>query len=475
MLCGLCPWSVRGTEAPPGGLNILFIVADDLRPDLGCYGSALALTPHLDALAARGVLFARAYCQQAVCNPSRASALNGLRPDTLQVLDLQARFRETAPHAVPLPQLFKDHGYFTQGIGKIFHNETRVPAGRIPISDPRSWSVPPVYANGAHWQDWVVPGGGGPEQKQQAWQCLDVPDEAYFDGQIADAAIAALKERAHSGDPFFLAVGFWKPHLPFNAPKRYWDLYDREAFRSFTPVEFPEGAPEIARHDWRELRTYKGIPKEGPLPEETVLALRHGYFASISFLDAQIGRVLEQLDTLGLAENTLVAFWSDHGFHLGEKALWAKTTNFELDARVPLILALPNRFKGVRTEAIVELIDLFPTLVDFAGLPAPAHLEGKSLRPQMENPSLPARPYALTQHPQPFYTANWTHMGYALRSADYRYIEWRERHSGALLERELYDHRTDPAESVNRVSDPAYAEALRRMEALAREAYRYPP
>jgi iduronate 2-sulfatase len=456
--------------------NVLFIVADDLRPDLGCFGSALARTPHLDRLASSGTRFERAYCQQAVCNPSRASALTGLRPDSLRVHDLQTRFRETLPTAMTIPEFFKSHGYVTRGIGKIFHNESRPEKNRVPFSDPPSWSIPPIYSDGAHWQDWVVPGEpSGPSKKQEAWQCLDVPDEAYFDGQIAAAACTALEEQARDGKPFFLGVGFWKPHLPFNAPKQYWDLYERETFEDFSPPAFPKGAPDITRHDWRELRTYKGMPPQGPLSPEDTLTLRHGYFACISFLDAQIGKVLDKLEALGLADNTIVVFWSDHGFHLGEHELWAKTTNFELDARVPLIIRAPRQQHTRSTAAIVELVDLFPTLADLADLPIPTHLEGSSLRALLDNGDAPGRPFALTQHPHPFYTANWTHMGYSLRTDAFRYVEWRDRHTGTIAETELYDHTMDPLESTNLAHHPDYLSALETLRALAETAYTYTP
>lgn len=457
--------------------NVLFIVADDLRPDLGCYGDADVISPRIDSLAANGVVFDRAYCQQAVCNPSRTSVLTGLRPDTVEVWDLRARFRELQPDIVTLPQYFREQGYFTQSVGKIFHNETRSIPGRVPMSDPVSWSVPGVYEDGAHWEDWVVPGDpSGPKKKGDAWQSLDVPDEAYWDGRIANAACTALDEMSGKDQPFFLAVGFWKPHLPFNAPKKYWDLYAPEVFERMHSTSRPQGAPEIAGHNWKELRSYGGIPKKGGLDESTVDHLRHGYYAGISFLDAQVGKVLDRLDELGLRENTIIVFWGDHGFHLGEHELWGKTSNYELDARVPLIISVPGKLNaGATTQALVELVDLYPTLADLAGLPIPAALEGVSLRPQLAAPEAPGREVAITQHPHPFYTKNWTAMGYALRSDRYRYVEWRDRFSGEIVARELYDHQNDPMESINVVDDPAQSNAAKRMAALARSSYRFTP
>ena len=447
--------------------SILFIAADDLRADLGCYGHPEVKTPHLDALARRGVVFERAYCQQAVCNPSRASVLTGRRPDSLRVWNLQTHFRETLPGVVTLPQAFKQAGYVSIGLGKLFHNQSGPRHPPFPFADPPSWSRPPRFAEGAHWQDWVVPGdAAGPKAKGGSVQCLDVPDEAYFDGQIAAAAVAAIREFATSREPFFLGVGFWKPHLPFNAPQRYWNLYDRAKLAPPDPAAAPVGAPALAAHDWQELRGYGGVPKTGPLPDAQIAELRHGYLAAISFLDAQVGRVLAELERTGLAANTVVVFWSDHGFHLGEHNLWAKTSNYELDARVPLIVAAPGVARaGGRVAGLTELIDVYPTLTALAGLPADPRLEGRSLVPQLREPSAPGKPFALSQHPRPAYGTT-THMGYSLRDERYRYIEWRELSTGVVAARELYDHRTDPKETVNRAAEPVHRPVI---DALAAE------
>ena len=450
--------------------NVLFIAADDLRADLGCYGHREVKTPHLDALARRGVLFERAYCQQAVCNPSRASILTGRRPDTLRVWNLQKHFRETLPDVITLPQAFKQAGYTSVGLGKLFHNQSGARRPPFPFVDPPSWSRESRFAEGAHWQDWVVPGdASGPKAKGGAVQCLDVPDDAYFDGQIAAAAVAALREFAASREPFFLGVGFWKPHLPFNAPKRYWDLYDSAKLAPPEPAAAPIGAPALAAHDWQELRGYTGVPKTGPLPAAQVAELRHGYLAAISFLDAQVGRVIAELERTGLAATTIVVFWSDHGFHLGEHNLWAKTSNYELDARVPLIIAAPGIAPaGGRAAGLAELIDVYPTLTALAGLPADSGLEGRSLVPQLRDPAAPGKPFALSQHPRPAYGTP-THMGYSLRDERHRYIEWRELSTGAVAARELYDHRSDPRETVNRAGESAYHVTVEKLAAQLRD------
>jgi iduronate 2-sulfatase len=466
LVVGIAPVATVTATVRP---SILFIAADDLRADLGCYGHPEVKTPHLDALARRGVVFERAYCQQAVCNPSRASVLTGRRPDTLRVWNLQTHFRETLPDVVTLPQAFKQAGYTSVGLGKLFHNQSGPRHPPFPFADPPSWSRPPRFAEGAHWQDWVVPGdAAGPKAKGGPVQCLDVPDEAYFDGQIAAAAVAAIREFATSREPFFLGVGFWKPHLPFNAPKRYWDLYDRAKLAPPDPAAAPVGAPALAAHDWQELRGYGGVPKTGPLPDAQIAELRHGYLAAISFLDAQVGLVLAELERTGLAANTVVVFWSDHGFHLGEHNLWAKTSNYELDARVPLIGAAPGGARaGGRVAGLTELIDVYPTLTALAGLPAEPGLEGRSLVPQLRDPAAPGNAFALSQHPRPAYGTP-THMGYSLRDAHHRYIEWRELATGVISARELYDHRTDPKETVNRAAEPTHRPVIDALAAQLR-------
>ena len=425
--------------------NVLFIMADDLRSELGCMGATYVKSPHIDALAKRGRLFMRAYCQQAVCNPSRASMLTGLRPDTLRIWDLSTHLREQKPQVITLPQHFKDHGYFTQCIGKIFHNWRQEIQG-----DPKSWSVPQVMHYATHGSDKPrVKGELLPNlSKNPKCDMRDVPDEAYFDGRIANLAVKTLGELGQKKKPFFLAVGFWKPHLPFNAPKRYWDMYDSAKLPPLTNPERPANAPEIAFHDAREmLRSFKGKP---PTPAQ-VRELRHGYYAATTYMDAQIGKVLAQLDRLGLRENTIITFASDHGFHLGEHKLWAKTSCFEWDAAVPIIIAPPKLAKpGASTHALAELLDLYPTIVELAGLPKPRHLEGKSLLPVLKDPAATVKKAAYTQHPRPaYYKGAPEVMGYSMRTADFRYTEWRNWKTGRIIARELYDHQKDPSENLN--------------------------
>ncbi len=448
--------------------NVLFIAIDDLRAELGCFGSPVVKSPNIDALAARGTLFNRAYCQQAVCNPSRASLLIGLRLDTLGIWDLPTHFREKIPHVVTLPQLFKTNGYHAQCIGKIFHN-WRQDDFR---GDAVSWSVPEELHYNSHANDKAVVAGELPPDLSDVPKCVirDVPDEAYFDGRVAAMAVEALREIGDKA--FFLAVGFWKPHSHFNAPKKYWDMYDpRNIQLPVNPLP-PTGVPDIALHDSREiLRSFRDRP-EGKPTDSDAITLRHGYYANTTYMDAQVGKVLQALDDLGLRENTIVVLWSDHGFHLGEHGLWAKTSNFELDARVPLIIATPDHQVGQRTNSIVELLDIYPTLVDLCGLKPPHKLAGRSLRPILEDPRATVKRVALTQHPRPAYPQTGQSpdaMGYSIRTDRYRYTEWRDFASKAIIARELYDHQSDPGETENLAESDECNEVVQQLETYLAE------
>ena len=436
--------------------NVLFIVADDLRVELGCYGSA-AKTPNLDGLAARGVRFDRAYCQQAVCNPSRSSFLTGKRPDSLHLWVNGTHFREKNPDVTTLPLWFKEHGYETRCAGKIFHNWHTTAKG-----DRRSWSADEFLYYANHGDDRPEVKGELPPNlalpigrdygSVPLCERREVPDDAYYDGRVAAEAVKVLgqvKDRS-----FFLAVGFWKPHAPFNAPQKYWDLYDPANLPPLNPAR-PEGAPEWAFHDSREIL---GVPPRQITPTASQVAeMRHGYFANVSYMDAQVGKVLKALDDQKLTDRTVIVFVSDHGYHLGEHGLWAKTSCFEFDGRVPLIIATPGtRNAGKSTPALVELLDLFPTLTDLCGLTTPAGLEGVSLAPVLADPARSVKSAAFTQHPRPAYSDRTASglpeaMGTSVRTASGRYTEWRDWNTGALLGAEFYDHVHDPNELMNRL------------------------
>ena len=463
---------------PPERPNVLFFAVDDLRTDIGCYGHAEAKTPNIDALAKRGMVFRRAYCQQAVCSPSRTSLLTGLRPDSTKVYDLQTHFRDTIGDVTTLPQHFKNQGYHVVGMGKIFHGG---------LDDAKSWSEP--HRNGGG-EGYVLPenkqrvaagkakaqaaaNAAGKKKKKlptakgsrgEPFEMADVPDNAYTDGSLAEMAMAELRERKEAGQPFFLAVGFVKPHLPFNSPKKYWDLYDPAKLKLAANPFRPKDAPPYAVTDFGELRNYFGVPESGPLSDEMSRKLIHAYRAATSFTDANIGKVLDELDRLGLAENTIVVLWGDHGWKLGEHASWCKHSNMENDANAPLILSAPGmKAAGKQTRALVEFVDIYPTLCEVAGVPLPAGLEGVSAKPLLDEPTRPWKTAAFSQYPRSHEGRQL--MGYAMRTDRYRFVQWQDRRTGEPVAHELYDHQTDAAENQNLAGRAEHRELLQQLAA----------
>ncbi|MBE9463621.1 sulfatase [Dyadobacter subterraneus] len=424
--------------------NVLFIIVDDLRPALGCYGDKFAYTPNIDALAKTGTLFQRAYCQQAVCSPSRTSILTGLRPDETKIWGLKKPFRETIPDAVTLPQYFKNNGYITAEAGKIFHD----PATH---QHSASWSGPVFYNVTGNQKghkyildENLFSGKGAATERQVA------DDSAYIDGKVANASIQVLRQISQK--PFFLAVGFRRPHLPFTAPDKYWQRFDQTKFP--IPLRaYPKNAPAIAFHNSQELRGYADIPDQGSFSEELVRHLWQGYYASVSYTDAQIGKVLAELDRLNLRKNTIIVLLSDHGYHLGEQDQWCKSTNFENAVRVPLIISAPGTGKPSSSDAIVELIDLYPTITELCGLPQREILEGKSLTKLLKNPKARFKDFALSQFIRPYAALSNEDkiqtMGYTIRTDHYRYTEWYKFKTDSIIARELYDHHADPEENQN--------------------------
>lgn len=439
--------------------NVLFIACDDLRADLGCYGNDLVQSPNLDNLAKEGVIFERAYCQQALCAPSRISIMTGRRPDQTRSWNLTAPIRRTED-IVTLPEQFKENGYFTQDIGKIYHNWHE--EGHADY--PKSWSVEPVMHYGTHNDD--VPKVEGKKPKNKAttkWtRRLDVPDNAYYDGRIAQKAVNALQGFSQKpNQPFFLAVGFWKPHLPFNAPQKYWDMYDKDLIPPVYNGNAPVDVPEVALHDSWEF--FRGNPNT--LTQDDVLELRHGYLAAISYLDAQVGKVLAELKRTGLDKNTIVVFWSDHGFQLGEHSLWGKNSNFENDARAPFIISVPEEgLKGHSTKSLVELLDIYPTLLDLCNLEKPDGIQGKSLVPILEDGDVKLSNVAFTQHPRPmYYRGKPEAMGYSVRTDRWRYTEWVDFKSRQIVGRELYDHYYDSEETKNLANKKRFKKVVDRL------------
>ncbi|GGZ40132.1 iduronate-2-sulfatase [Echinicola pacifica] len=499
------PLHAQGTQP-----NILFIAIDDLRPELGAYGSEIAVTPNLDALAAEGILFERAYCQQAICSPSRASVMTGARPETIGVVENYTYFRDLNPDIITLPQHFINNGYEAVNIGKIYHGEYNDPElswNRRPAKDKMEVKEPQLiggYALAenqeifrkykaemiARYGDAAKRGlGNGP-----AFESADVPDNTYEDGYDTELAIATMKDLVATSDkPFFMGLGYYRPHLNWAVPKKYWDLYDRKDIKLSTQTSPPLDGAAMGIHPSFELRVRYGIPKEGPISEDLALSLKHAYLASVSYVDAQIGKVIAALEESGLRDNTIIVIWSDHGWHLGEMGIWGKATNYEIATRVPLIVWSPTmkeKNRGRHTDALVELIDLYPTLSELAGLPIPDHVEGQSFVPLLSEPDLPWKAAAYSQFPTPAlreWAANplsqgmretyfgpliqeveerikeqqkdkWDRdlfenhlMGYAMRTDRYRMVAWKDRRSPQ--ERpifvELYDHQNDGSETVN--------------------------
>ena len=406
------------SAAGEGKYNVLFIAVDDMRTTLGCYGAPVVKTPNIDALAARGTVFERAYCQQALCSPSRTSLLTGCRPDTTRVYSLQDHFRRFLPDVITLPQHFKQRGYITQGLSKIFHPG---------LDDPASWTIPhwnpkaPTYHKPESIAAYskrkeelasqnVVPKDQVLERdpktgmamsikrqanavklKGPAWEDPDVPDNELVDGKTADKAVETLRELKSKGGRFFLAVGFHKPHLPFVAPKKYHDLYSLDEIKTAPNPFAPKDCPEVALYNSSELRAYTDIPDVGPVDTKKQKELIKAYYAAISYIDAQIGKVVGELDRLGLRDKTIIVLWGDHGWQLGEHNIWCKHTNFEEATHAPLIISVPGQKPG-RTRDLAEFVDIYPTICELAGLPVPANLEGRSLAPVVPSISMAELP-----------------------------------------------------------------------------------
>lgn len=436
--------------------NVLFISIDDLRPELGAYGKKYIYSPNIDKIAANGITFDRAYCQMAFCNPSRASLLTGLRPDAIAVYDLATHFRKKIPQVVTLPEYFKQHGYFTASFNKIFH-----------LRDEQSWSEPSWHSKIHPAVGYALPEniamaknnkGRGPLTEK-----ADVPDNAYVDGEAAEKAIATL--RRVKDKPFFMAVGFYRPHIPFAVPKKYWDLYDPAKIivpAAGLPKNIPDvayiglGTGELGQYTdgQKESRQYRGAQASN---------LIHGYYASVSYVDAQVGKLLQELKALGLEKNTIIVLWGDHGWKLGEYGEWGKRSNMELDLRAPLIFSSPNmKVKNQRSNALVEFIDIYPTLCQEAGLPVPGGLQGKSFSKILANPQSEFKTTAFSQVGRAP-----DNMGYSMRTYQFRYTQWvNTKNPDKIIATELYDHLKDPGETINVAANPAYAGELKKLQKL---------
>ncbi len=502
-LLGMPIWTVAQQK------NVLFIAVDDLKPNITSFGDNFAKTPNIDRLAKMGVVFANNHCQQAVSAPSRASLLTGTRPDYTKIWDLKTLIRDKNPDIVTLPQYFKSKGYFATGTGKIYDSRS-VDEG----SDVVSWSDNFLFEGDESLYNKNFPLPilhyyQNPETRALAekymkeaeekgkknygiisytldfikpsTECEDVPDNAYVDGVIGLTAQNKLVNLSKNKEPFFLAVGFKRPHLPFVAPKKYWDLYKREEIKLAENQRAAENSPLYAYHNSHELRSYTDIPplesysdiESDLMPEAKQRELIHGYYASVSYIDAQIGKLLNTLDSLNLTENTIIVLWGDHGWHLGDHGIWCKHTNYEQSTRSPLIFA-GTGIKASVNNSPTEFVDIFPTLCDLAGLEKPKILAGKSLLPILKGEKNSVKEFAVSQFPR------GKRMGYAFRNERYRYVVWLNndfRSTQAFDEKlvtdiELYDYQADPLETKNLADDKEYKSVLEKMEKLSLQFFK---
>ena len=485
--------SVKNIKKPP---NILFIAVDDLKPTLGCYGDTVVKTPNIDALANSGITFMRNYCQQAVCAPSRASLLTGQYPDQIKIWDLQTVIRDLNPGIVTLPQYFKNNGYETAATGKIFDPRSLDGSWGGPHDVP-SWSIDYTYPGDFYNSEY-----GSPEYYYASKHALDtisklknearskgyttyneirnyvkecywppvenakVPYDAYIDGALANHGISLMETLASGDKPFFLAVGFNRPHLPFNAPEEYWNIYNRDNLHTAAFQERAENSPDLAYHNSGELRNgYTGVP-EGIFTVNYQKELIHGYYAATSYIDAMVGKLLQKLDDLGLSNNTIVVLWGDHGWHLGDHSLWCKHSNFENAVKAPLIMKSPFQLtKGGQHFGPTEFTDIAPTLCSLAGLKIPVYFEGENLTSLFNDPGLNLRTTAFSQYPR----EGKKYMGYSVRTKRYRYTKWIQTSTGEMHASELYDYEVDSLETKSFINDPGYTSVINSLDSIVNQ------
>jgi len=441
--------------------NVLFVVSDDLPNVAGCYGHPVVRTPNMDRLAKRGVLFERAYCQYPLCQPSRASFLSGLRPETTRVWTLETPTRQTVGDAVFLPELFRKNGYFTAHAGKIYHT------GDV-CEDPRSWDEEVRESGKTPPKSEIIRSSNlqGPKGHTFEWNILKTEDTRMPDGMVARKTADWMEKYAREEKPFFLGAGFRRPHAPYAAPKKYFDLYpaDKIPLPKTTAEDFRKILPAALNHD----------PPEKPLSDDEVRQFLAAFYACVTFMDAQLGVLLNAMDRLRLWDNTAVVFFGDNGYHLGEHGgLWHKNSLYEESSRIPLIVVAPGRRgSGRSSQRLVELVDLYPTLADLCGLPAPSTLEGTSFLPLLDNPSKPWKKAAFTMQgrgkERTEAAKDIEFLGKSVRTERWRYTEWDEARQGA----ELYDHRNDPEERVNLAEDPKHAAVRAELRDLIRRGWK---
>ena len=444
-LSGLLPGLVAAGEGSERKPHILMLAVDDLRPQLGCYGNAFMHSPNMDALAAGGCLFERAYCNYPVCGASRASLLTGLRPTPERFTSYKSQARRDVPDAVPLHGWLKQQGYRVVGNGKVFHN----PRDHRELWD--AWHRP------KEWKDYVSKEAR--RGKGWAWEVPEVDEERLQGGKVADFAIQEIRRAAKNGAPAFITAGFSKPHLPFIAPKQYWDLYDHEVI-ALAPNPFaPADVPEEAMHNYGELRGgYEGVPEQHPLPDDYARWLCHGYYACVSFTDAMIGRILNELADAGLADDTIVVLWGDHGWQLGEHGLWCKHSTFHTSLHSPLMVRVPG-MQAARCPGLVEFVDIYPSMCELAGCPQPAGLEGDSFVPLLSEPERPWKDAVFAAY------GKRDGRGECIITDRYSYTEFGD---GSRM---LYDHAVDPMENVNIADHPDHAAVVRELSQRLRAGW----
>ena len=473
------PVAAQKQEAKQTRPNVLFIAVDDLKPLIAAYGDKIAITPGMDRLANEGMAFQNCYVQQAISGATRASCLTGMRPDKTKVWDLITNFRQVNTNAVSIPEYFIKNGYETAAVGKIYHVGSAGPG-----HDAESWSTPWINDKAETYVNFVPEKG----KKGPAVECADVPDNAYQDGVCAEIGIKLLNQLKDKGKPFFLAVGFHKPHLPFVAPKKYWDLYKRDQFKIAEFQHKAAGSPDLAYHVSGELKSYTDIQQFDSysekeldhLPVDKQKELIHGYYAATSYMDAQLQKVLNELDRLKLSDNTIVVLWGDHGWHLGDHGLWNKHTDFEQATHACMLMRVKGMKPGIKPMTQCEFVDIFPTLCELSGIPAPKYLDGISLVPAMKNPGAELRQYAFSQYPRK------DAMGYTIRTKRFRYTEWiGDLYSAELpysqakiVASEMYDYDKDPLETKSLIGDKAYSKEEAMMKkmftgAMEREHVQY--
>lgn len=501
-----CQSPATKKDEPPKGPNILLLSIDDLRPELGCYGNEEIRTPNIDALASVSMTMLNTHCQSAVCAPSRASTMLGYRPDSTRVWYLGDEFRKIDPDAVTMPQYFHKAGYHTVNIGKIFHNF---------MPDSISWDEPDLrpypyntephrYRDGeTYWytaeskaiqeatRNKLLEKVDSPHElyadgwnRGPAMEIADLPDSIYYDDKQTTLALETLKRIKDKKQPFFMGLGYYRPHLPFVVPKKYWDLYPEGSVSSPPNPKLPENVPVMAADSNYELRFYHnphkiGRPEDAPLPEQYTDSLRRGYYASVSFIDAQVGRLIEGLKAMDLYDNTIIVLWGDHGWKLGDHNGWGKQTNFRIDTHTPLIIKPSNQKQGKKITALSELVDIFPTVCDLAEVEKAGYFQGTSLAPLFENPDLPWKDAVFSQFRRRSRMSKdgQEYMGYSMQTGRYHYVEWytwdnETKTRGDFAAAELYDHKTDLYETENIAGYPENTALVEKLSEKLAEGWR---